>query len=129
MHLSGSLTNKKISDFSIGGTMNFWKQMQEFKAGKNNSWAIRWYASIFLKDGLTLNPAKSLVQNIGHDGSGVHSNKEGMYQVNVDKKPVTYFPAELHENAEAYSAIKHFLKHRKGNLFIRLRRFINKTLR
>ena len=72
---------QKINKFSIDGTMNFWKQMLEFKSGKNNSWAIRWYASIFLKGGLALHPSHSLVHNIGHDGTGVHSNVESTYKV------------------------------------------------
>ena len=29
--------NKKKHEFTIEGTMNFWKQMQDFKRGKNNS--------------------------------------------------------------------------------------------
>lgn len=58
--------DEKIKQFSIEGTMNFWKQIQDFKAGKNNSWAIRWYASVFLNGGLTLNPSQSLIHNIGH---------------------------------------------------------------
>ncbi|WP_345948718.1 glycosyltransferase [Mucilaginibacter sp. PAMB04274] len=114
----------KINAFSIEGTMNFWKQMQQFKAGKNNSWAIRWYASIFLKNGLTLNPAQSLIQNIGHDGTGVHSNNEDIYQVNISRQPVTDFPDALQENLQAYQAIKQFLKTRKGNLWQRGVRFI-----
>ncbi len=118
----------KIKAFSIEGTMNFWKQMREFKSGKNNSWAIRWYASIFLKGGLTLNPSKSLIQNIGHDGSGVHSNKEDIYQVHVARFPVQVFPAEITENEEAYNAIKNFLRNRKGNLLQRVKRFITKKL-
>ena len=40
--------------------------------GKNNSWAIRWNASLFLNDILSLNVGKSLVQNIGFDGSGTN---------------------------------------------------------
>ncbi len=119
---------QKIRQFSIEGRMNFWKQMREFKSGKNNSWAIRWYASIFLKNGLTLNPSKSLIHNIGHDGSGVHSNKEDIYQVYVANQPVKVFPAEIKENEEAYTAIKHFLRNRKGNLLQRVKRFISKKL-
>lgn len=115
---------KKISRFSIEGTMNFWKQLQGFKAGKNDSWAIRWYASIFLRDGLTLNPSHSLVHNIGNDGSGVHSNKEDMYHVQMAKEPVTQFPTEIAENAQAYAAIKNFLKNRKGTLLQRGLRFV-----
>ena len=117
---------EKINRFSIGHTMNFWKQVQAFKAGKNNSWAIRWYASVFLKGGLTLNPSRSLINNIGNDGTGVHSNPESMYQVKISQKPVKHFPDEIREDPKAYEAIKHFLKNRKGNLLQRGIRFIVK---
>jgi hypothetical protein len=114
----------KTDQFSINSTMNFWKQLIGFKAGKNDSWAIRWYASIFLKGGLTLNPSTSFIQNIGNDGSGVHSNKENMYQVHIAKKAVTKFPTEIKEDQQAYAAIKNFLKNRKGNLIKRGLRFV-----
>jgi acetyltransferase-like isoleucine patch superfamily enzyme len=39
-----------------------------------NSWAIRWYYSVFCRNGLGLFPTKTLVNNIGCDGSGVHYN-------------------------------------------------------
>ncbi len=126
--LMNQFSKPQIRQFSIEGTMNFWKQMREFKSGKNNSWAIRWYASVFLAGGLTLNPSKSLIHNIGHDGSGVHSNKEDMYQVNLARKPVQFFPAEVEENPEAYAVIKHFLRNRKGNLLQRIKRFITKKV-
>lgn len=114
----------KKSAFSIEHTMNFWKQMQEFKSGKNNSWAIRWYASIFLKGGLTLNPAHSLVNNIGHDGTGVHSGINDIYNVIINPKPITYFPDQIVENPEAYAAIKSFLAGRKGSIWQRLKRYL-----
>src|SRR3569833_1752079 len=122
--LMGQFDKQKINQFSIEGNMNFWKQMEGFKAGKNNSWAIRWYASIFLKNGLTLNPSHSLVHNIGHDGSGVHSNNEKTYQVQIAKKPVTEFPTEIRESLPAYLAIKQFLGRRKGNFLQRGIRFM-----
>lgn len=118
----------KIARFSIEGKMNFWKQIEQFKAGKNNSWAIRWYASIFLKNGLTLNPSQSLIQNIGHDGTGVHSNKEDMYHVQIARKQVTQFPDTIEENEEAYKAIKNFLANRKGTLLQRIRRFMKQQM-
>lgn len=118
---------EKIHRFSIENNMNFWKQMQQFKVGKNNSWAIRWYASIFLKGGLTLNPSQSLIQNIGHDGTGVHSNNEDIYQVQLARQPVTWFPSLLQEDAKAYEAIKLFLKNRKGSLWQRGVRFVKQV--
>jgi hypothetical protein len=122
--LLNQFDSKKSDQFSINGTMNFWKQLQGYKAGKNDSWAIRWYASIFLKGGLTLNPSVSFVQNIGNDGSGVHSNNESMYSVQIAKKPVSQFPTELKENEQAYHAIWQFLKNRKGTLLQRGLRFV-----
>ena len=122
--LINQFDKKKIDQFSIDGTMNFWKQVEQFKAGKNNSWAIRWYASIFLKGGLTLNPSTSLIHNIGHDGSGVHSNNETTYKVQIAKKAVKQFPTEIKEDTQAYAAIKHFLKNRKGTLLQRGVRFV-----
>lgn len=120
---------QKKYDFSIENTMNFWKQMQDFKNGKNNSWAIRWYASIFLKGGLTLNPAHSLVNNIGHDGSGIHSGINDIYNVIINPKPVTKFPDIIEENKEAYESIKHFLSNRKGSLWQRIKRYVNQKLK
>ncbi|MDB5024819.1 MAG: glycosyltransferase [Mucilaginibacter sp.] len=115
---------QKIHWFSIESSMNFWKQMQQFKAGKNNSWAIRWYASIFLNNGLTLNPSRSFIHNIGHDGTGVHSNNENTYQVQIAQKPVATYPTEIKEDPKAYQAVKQFLKKRKGSLFQRGLRFM-----
>lgn len=119
---------EKKAAFSIDKTMNFWKQMIEFKKGKNNSWAIRWYASVFLKGGLTLNPSQSLVNNIGHDGTGVHSGINDIYNVVINPKPITFFPEVVEENPEAYEAIKFFLAHRKGNMAVRIRRFVIEKL-
>ena len=119
---------KMIAEFSIDHTMNFWRQMRQFKAGKNNSWAIRWYASIFLKNGLALHPSQSLVNNIGHDGSGIHSGINDIYNVAINPKPIENFPEMIEENGRAHQVIKQFLKNRKGNLINRALRFLKQRL-
>ena len=112
--------------FTIDGTMNFWRQVRQFKAGKNNSWAIRWYASVFLNGGLSLNPSQSLINNIGHDGTGVHSNIEDTYSVRIAQKPITKFPDVIAEHLVGYEAVRHFFKHRKGSLWQRGVRYLVK---
>lgn len=119
----------KITAFAIDNTMNYWKQIQQFKSGKNNSWAIRWYASIFLMNGLTLNPSQSLVRNIGHDGTGVHSGINNIYEVAINQQPLTYFPDDLEENRQAYEALRTFFANRKGSLWARMKRFAAMKLR
>ncbi|SHG99983.1 glycosyltransferase [Pedobacter caeni] len=126
--LMGQFDARKRSEFSIEHKMNFWKQMQDFKKGKNNSWAIRWYASIFLKGGITLNPAQSLVNNIGHDGTGIHSGINDIYNVIINPKPIGHYPSEIKENKDAYEAIREFLSTRKGNLWERLKRYVKQRL-
>lgn len=39
-------------------------------------WDIRWYYSIFVRNGLFVHPVMSLVKNIGMDGSGTHYDKD-----------------------------------------------------
>lgn len=126
--LVSDFTAEQIHQFSIEGKENFWKQVQEFKAGKINSWAIRWYASVFKKNGLVLYPRNSMTQNIGNDGSGTHTAAEATYRVTLAESPVQYFPTEISENKQAYEAIKYFYAHRKGSLFNRGIRFLKKKM-
>ncbi|HLS37857.1 MAG TPA: glycosyltransferase [Sphingobacterium bovisgrunnientis] len=118
----------KIKRFSIDHTENFWKQVQEYKAGKINSWAIRWYLTLFNNYGLALYPRQSMIQNLGTDGSGTHSDADNAYKVDLATQAVSYFPKEIEENKQAYEAIKYFYKHRKGSVFTRVLRFAKKHL-
>jgi hypothetical protein len=61
--------------FNLFGSYNYTKMLQNQILGKNDSWAIRWHASNFIKNKLTLYPGVSLVQNIGTDGSGTNFKK------------------------------------------------------
>jgi hypothetical protein len=56
--------------FDLNGHYNYFRMLQAQQNGKIDSWAIRWYLSVFLRDGLALYPKKSLVRNLGFDGSG-----------------------------------------------------------
>lgn len=117
--------SKNKHEFEMEGSMNYWKHMRQFKAGKNDSWAIRWYASVFLKKGLSLYPSKSLIDNIGHDGSGVHSGLNDIYKVTVNRSAVSNFTALVQEDKHAFTVVKSFLKNRKGNMLQRGVRYFN----
>lgn len=106
-------------EFEMEGAMNYWKHMRHFKQGKNNSWAIRWYASVFLKRGLSLYPSKSLIDNIGHDGTGVHSGVNDIYKVTINREAITSFPSLVVEDKKAFLIVKAFLRTRKGSMMQR----------
>lgn len=124
--LIADFSKEDIQRFSIDHSENFWKQVGEFKSGKINSWAIRWYLSTFKQGGLTLYPRQSMIQNIGTDGSGTHSDSDQAYRVQLATDIMRSFPEEVEENKEAYEAIKCFYKHRKGNLLQRALRYMRK---
>lgn len=71
--LLAELIRRKLKfQFNLMGSYNYIGMLKRQIAGVNDSWAIRWHASMFLLNKLTLYPGKSLIQNIGNDGSGTH---------------------------------------------------------
>ena len=63
-------------DFDFNGAFPYTSMLQEQAAGNIDSWAIRWYASAFLANKLTLYPGRSLVSNVGQDSSGTHFTEQ-----------------------------------------------------
>lgn len=59
-------------EFDLKGAYPYLQSLEAQTAGQIDTWDISWYASVFLKEGLSLYPSKSLSQNIGLDGSGTH---------------------------------------------------------
>jgi hypothetical protein len=53
--------------------------------GRNDSWAIRWIASAFLLDKLTLYPGASLIRNVGFDNTGTHCGVTSTFDVELDE--------------------------------------------
>jgi len=94
---------KGKSKFNLDGYSFHFEELERNLNGQLNTWAVKWYASIFLQDGMCLYPRKSLVRNLGFDGSGTHcyENKTGYFQkMSVAKDiPVKLKPIE---ESEAY---------------------------
>jgi hypothetical protein len=60
--------------FDLDGRYIFFHILEQQQAGRVDSWAIRWYLSIFMKNGLGVFPAKSLAQNTGFGADATHCN-------------------------------------------------------
>ncbi len=81
--LYAEIMEKKLSKgFDIYGT-RYTLMLKYQIEGVNDSWAIRWDAGNFLSNRMSLYPGKSLVQNIGFDGSGVHCPDINYYDVDL----------------------------------------------
>ncbi|MDP9231077.1 MAG: glycosyltransferase, partial [Bacteroidota bacterium] len=70
----GHLLLKKLIEtnqtniFDFNNSYPFTQMLKDNVKGKNNSWAVRWYASAFLKNKYTLYPGRSLIFHRGGDG-------------------------------------------------------------
>lgn len=115
--------------FDLDGSGVFWSQIDANAQGKIDTWAIFWYASIFQNDGLCINPTISYVNNIGHDGSGVHCGTDSTHSVEVLNKSVqTRFPTVYLESSLAVARIKVFYKKQSKPFHIRLINQISRTV-
>lgn len=56
--------------FDLDGCSFHFDELQRNADMRLKTWAVRWYASIFLRQGLCLYPGRSLIRNIGFDGTG-----------------------------------------------------------
>lgn len=84
--------------FDLDGAYPYMRMLADNAAGKNDSWAIRWHASTFLKGLLTLYPGNSLVQNIGLDGSGTHCGSDSLHQSSCVNRRVHVGGIEIEED-------------------------------
>jgi putative methyltransferase (TIGR04325 family) len=127
--LLSELQQKNLTKkFDFDGCYPYARMLEDQVAGKNNSWAIRWYASAFLAEKLTLYPGKSLVQNIGADGSGTHCADMSEFNTEVAQDKILLRKIPILENFQAQEKIKKFFKPRK-NLIMKFIRKIKKKLK
>jgi len=118
--LLAELRRRKLTRlFDLDGAIGYTRMLQQQIAGKNNSWAIRWHAAMFLAGRLQLSPGASLVRNIGFDGSGTHSGKSEAYRVELAYKAVRVSRIALEECADARAALIHYYRSTRRSLSAR----------
>ena len=124
------LEERKLTHvFDFNGKYGFTRMLRRQIEGKNNSWAIRWNASLFLKDILSLNVGRSLVQNEGFDGSGTNCGGGGLYASHLYLQPLFITPiSPIEENKEARQAFIRYYA-RTNSFWAKAIRRIKRTLK
>ncbi len=114
--------------FDFNGAYGFTRMLLRQIQGRNNSWAIRWNASLFLRDVLSLNVGKSLVRNEGFDGSGTNCGGGGLYASDLWMQPLQVVkPEVMEENLGARKSFERYYRHTNSFLAKAIRR-IKRTL-
>lgn len=103
------LTKRKAAkEADFNNRYNFTQMLKDQIKGKNDSWAIRWYMSAFLRGMFTLYPARSYVQNIGNDDSGTHCGASNALKITLNNN-YNFKPIEIKEDLEVKEKIGQFL--------------------
>ena len=108
-----------IKDFNLNNTYNHFEQIVLNKQGKLNTWAIFWYASSYLQNGLSLHPKESFVQNIGFDEFGTHCKSGNDFDVVLSSSSEFGFTDNIVESKIARNAHEIYYKSLKKPLLIR----------
>lgn len=100
-----------LDEFDFWGAYPY-SSMLEKQAFGGTSWAVRWYASAFLNDKLTLYPGKSLIKNVGFDSAATHTKSTNDSWFNPKSIPATYETEKIPviEDFEAKKVMAHYLK-------------------
>jgi len=125
-YLLQQLYNRKLHKvFDFDCTYPYMRMLRNQVKGKNDSWAVRWYASAFLANKLTLYPGISLVKNIGNDESGSHSKKTNIYDVELISKDINVEKLNFTQSVAARNLFK---KYFKRNIWLRLKSYFTLKL-
>jgi hypothetical protein len=117
----------KVFDFDAAyGYTDMLKRQVE---GQINSWAIRWYASAFLADKLTLYPGVSMVRNIGNDNSGTHSRDTEIFDGQLAQYALSLGGIPVEPSARAYDAVSAYFKSLRPSWLMRVRNRLLSFLR
>jgi len=96
--------------FDFNRAYRFTRMLKRQAAGKGSSWAVRWYASAFLRERLTLYPGVSLVRHIGNDGTGTNFGASKSLDTDVARAPVPVRQIDVVESAEARKIVEKYLR-------------------
>lgn len=108
--------------FDFNRTYLFSKMLEGQIKGENDSWAVRWHASVFLADKLTLYPGRSLVHNIGNDNSGTHCGVTDYMDVHLSSTPINLNNLNCVPSQEGRQAFEDFFRQGKKSLLGRFTR-------
>lgn len=124
------LQRRKLTyTFDFNGKYGYTRMLRRQTEGKNNSWAIRWNASLFLNDILSLNVGKSLVQNEGFDGSGTNCGGGNLYASRLWMNPIqVHRISPATENLQARNAYVRYYA-RTNSFWAKAIRRVKRTLK
>ena len=86
--------------------------------GKHDIWSLSWTLTHYLDSSLILYPSRSLIENIGFDGSGIHFTKTNIFKTNYQNKK-TILPKKIKFNLQNETKYNSFLLESSSKTFFK----------
>lgn len=111
--------------FDLNGSYPYAEMLEQQMRGEVDSWAIRWWWSMFRADALGLFPPRTLVSNIGEDGTATHKPSRLVRLLKPMEAPalmqaVPDFPRTVMVDDAAQQAVRDFLRRSQRPFWKRL---------
>lgn len=103
--------------FNLDGVYDYATMLVRQMSGLRDSWAVRWYWTVFKAKALVLFPPVSLVSNTGFDGSGTHGRgllRQFSQARTALEMPEIILPESVSLDAEYYDRVKQALAKQNG---------------
>lgn len=98
--------SKDWKKFNKWGWTDLQEQLEKNYQRTLYTWFIKWHAVVMRMNGLTLYPKKSLIQNIGFDGTGENCSAVTKYDVTLHTEEIFLQRVPIRENKKIASYIK-----------------------
>jgi hypothetical protein len=122
--LSELICLHRTKEFDFKGSYPYTKMLKKQVEGKVGSWAIRWYASAFLRNKYTLYPGRSLIFHNGSDGSGTNCGVSDEFKTSLSTIPIHINLIDIKESPTARKTYIHYLRYTMKK--IRIKAFFKK---
>jgi hypothetical protein len=102
---------KLVYEFNYRNSYDYYAMLENQVKGNIGGWDVRWYATKFFRNGLSLAPTRSLTKNIGFDKTGTNTGASALvYDTELTGTPIAAFPDTIEESLELVEAVVAFLR-------------------
>ncbi len=115
-------------EFDFGGNANYYKMLSDQVKNKIDSWAIRWYASAFIANKLTLYPGKTLINNIGFANDATHTKIQINYNSPLYQDQIKVEKIAVEENRLAREEFVNYFKEIKGGIMKKITDYLRSKM-
>jgi glycosyltransferase involved in cell wall biosynthesis len=122
--LISQLRQKRLlREFDLDGSYSYTRMLKAHAKGEISSWAVRWHATTYVRDMVSLYPGRSLVLHTGDDELATHAAETSWLNGPVVQRSPAIHAIDVVESDIARRALIHFFRRNHRISWARIRSF------